>query len=255
MKSLLQWLNVPDDLIAKCAFESLRLKETGVIDTSNTSLKPVFFDRALPKGTKLLSEWVDYPPDEVVPVLEYLHTRGFYLDDYPWYWSPEKGMDNRLIIPFYYQGRIVGYTARLVRESKTVKYLSEQQPGYVFNLDAQVDRKFVCVCEGTLDALSIDGVAVLSAEISAQQRWLIQQLGMLPVVVPDRDRAGEKLVEQVLEWTDWAVSFPDWEPGIKDANDAVQKYGKLYTLYSIASAIQETKLKIELGRKRWFKRK
>jgi hypothetical protein len=252
LKKLLQWFNVPDEEITKCAFESLRLKDETPLHT-HTALKPVFFDRALPRGSQLISEWVKDPPEELIPVLEYLQSRGFYIDDYPWYWSDEEGMNNRLIIPFYYESRIVGYTARLIRESKQVKYLSEQQPGYVFNLDRQQNRKFVAVCEGPIDAISIDGIAVMSNEISPQQRYLISQLGILPVIVPDRDRAGEKLVEQILEWEGWAVSYPNWDPDIKDVNDAVKKYGKLYTLYTIAQNIQETKLKIELGKKKWFK--
>ena len=46
------------------------------------------------------------------------------------------GYRDRLIVPFYSKKQIVGYTCRKVKEGKP-KYVSEQQPGYVFNLDAQ----------------------------------------------------------------------------------------------------------------------
>jgi hypothetical protein len=62
---------------------------------------------------------------------------------------------------------------------------------------------------------------------------------------------GKKLVDQALE-LGWSVSFPDWDPGIKDANDALCKYGRLYTLYSIIKNKESNKLKIQLKARTWF---
>lgn len=251
-KKLLQWLNVPDDVITKCSFDALRLKDE-VAPEHKLDLVPKFFDKALPLGAKPILEWCKDPPDELVPVVEYLVGRGYSLDDYDWYWTDEKGFNDRLIVPFYYQGRTVGYTARLCRERKTVKYISEQQPGYVFNLDHQTwDRKFVLVTEGPLDAVCVDGVAVVSNEISPQQRHLISKLQREIIVVPDRDQAGLKMIEQAIEWG-WSVSLPDWDPSIKDVNDAVRHYGKLYALWSIIQAKESNSLKIQLKLKSWLK--
>lgn len=250
-KKLLQWMSVPDDVITKCTFEALRLKDE-VAPEHKLDLVPKFFDKALPLGAKPILEWCKDAPDELVPVIEYLVSRGYSLDDYDWYWTDEKGFDDRLIIPFYYQNRVVGYTARLCRERKTVKYISEQQPGYVFNLDHQdYERKFVIVTEGPLDAICVDGVAVMSNEIGPQQRHLISKLQREIIVVPDRDQAGLKMVEQAVEWG-WSVSLPDWEPGIKDVNDAVRHYGKLCTLWSIIQAKESNALKIQLRTKKWL---
>jgi len=249
-KKLLQWLNVPDDLISKCTFEALRLKEDGPAEQYK-SLTPVFFDKALPMGAKPIKEWLQDPLEELIPVIEYLLDRGLTLDDYNWCWTDELGFNDRLIIPFYYQNRLVGYTARLIKTRKTAKYISEQQPGYVFNLDRQTyDRKFVLVLEGPVDAISTDGVAVMSNEIGPQQRHLISRLQKEIIVVPDRGPAGKKLIEQALEWG-WSVSMPDWDDDIKDANDAVKRYGKLYTLWSIVSAKESMPLKIQLRMKAW----
>jgi DNA primase len=71
------------------------------------------------------------------------------------------------------------------------------------------------------------------------------------IILPDRDRAGSKLVEQAID-RGWQVSMPDWEPGIKDVNDCVNKHGKLYTLYSIVNAAESSPLKIRLRAKKWF---
>jgi hypothetical protein len=251
-KKLLQWFAVPDDVIAKCAFESLRLKDE-IAPDHQLNLNPTFFDKAMPLGTRPIKQWLEDPPAALIPVLEYLINRGYTVDDYDWHWTDESGFDDRLIVPFYYQNRLVGYTARLIRERKTVKYISEQQPGYVFNLDRQhYDRKFVIVTEGPLDAICVDGVAVMSNEIGPQQRHLISRLQKEIVVVPDKDTAGVKMIEQAIEWG-WSVSMPDWDDDVKDVNDAVKRYGKLYTLWSIVNAKETMSLKIQLKMKAWLK--
>lgn len=247
-RKLLQWLNVTDELITKCSFEALRLKDE-IAPEHKLDLIPTFFDKALPRGSKSILDWINEPPLEALgPVVQYLYDRGYTVDDYNWYWTDEQGFNDRLIIPFYYQNRLVGYTARLIRDGK-IKYISEQQPGYVFNLDHQTyDRKFVIVCEGPLDAICVDGVAVMSNEISPQQHNLISKLQREVIVIPDQDQAGQKIIEQAIEWG-WSVSFPNWEQDVKDVNDAVRKYGKIYTLWSILKNRESNALKIKLRTK------
>ena len=252
LKKLMQWLGVADDTITKCSLEAMRIEEDSSYK-GEQSLIPIFIDKALPIGTKPLTEWLNHPSDELVPVLEYLASRNLYVDDYPWHWTDEDGFSNRLIIPFYHEHRLVGYTARKITAGKP-KYISEQQPGYVFNLDKQhYERKYVIVTEGPIDAICIDGVAVMSAEIGASQHALISQLQREVIVLADRDESGYKMVEQALEYG-WSVSFPDWADGIKDANDAIRRYGKLYTLYSILSTKESNNLKIQLRARNWFKK-
>jgi hypothetical protein len=249
-KKLLQWINVPDDIIAKCSLEALRLKEdTGY--KGEVNVIPTFIDKALPLGAKPLTAWLNDPPDEIMPVLEYMSSRSLFIDDYKFYWTDEDGFQNRLIIPFYHQGKVVGYTARLIRDGK-VKYISEQQPGYVFNLDNQhYSQKFVLVTEGPIDAICVNGCAVMSNEVGPQQVALLKQLQKEVVVVPDRDNAGLKFVEQAIE-LGWSVSMPEWPEEVKDINDAVRKFGKLYTMWAVASAIESNPLKIQLRMKKWI---
>jgi hypothetical protein len=252
LKRLMQWLGVTDDAITKCSLEAMRIEEDSSYK-GEQGLIPTFIDKSMPIGAKPLTEWIKHPSDELVPVLEYLASRNLYIDDYPWHWTDKDGFDNRLIIPFYYQNQLVGYTARKITAGKP-KYISEQQPGYVFNLDRQhYERKYVLVTEGPIDAICVDGVAVMSAEISASQHALISQLQREVVVVADRDEAGNRMVEQALEYG-WSVAFPEWADGVKDVNDAVIKYGKLYTLYSILSTKESNNLKIQLRARKWFKK-
>jgi len=252
LKRLMQWLGVADDTITKCSLEAMRIEEDSSYQ-GERSLIPTFIDKAMPIGTKSLSEWIRHPSDELVPVLEYLASRNLYVDDYPWHWTDEDGFNNRLIIPFYHEHRLVGYTARKITAGKP-KYISEQQPGYVFNLDRQhYERKYVIVTEGPIDAICVDGVAVMSAEIGASQHALISQLQREVIVLADRDDSAYKMVEQALAYG-WSVAFPEWGEGIKDANDAVKNYGRLYTLYSIISTRESNNLKIQLRARNWFKK-
>lgn len=257
MRKLMRLLHITDDAISKLSLEALRLH--GESNAQVTSIIPKFDSRALPMDAKGFAEWDtwlkvggnEHAPPGLVNVLVYLRDRGLGPFDYPFYYSNKVGFNNRIIIPFYFENQIVGWTARAINDAKP-KYLSEQQPGYVFNLDRQRDdRAFTIVCEGPMDALSIDGCAILGAEIKDSQNYLLKQLGKELVFVPDRDHEGPKTVEQAIE-NGWSVSMPDWPEGVKDVNDAVVKLGKLTTLWLITQAKESYSLKIQLRAKKWF---
>jgi DNA primase len=103
------------------------------------------------------------------------------------------------------------------------------------------------------DALSINGLAVLHAEINDAQVRLIRSLGREVVVVPDQDEAGMKLVDRAVE-LGWAVSMPEWPADVKDVNDAVIRWGRLAALITIMQAKETSKIKIELRKKQLVKR-
>jgi len=247
MRNLLSWMGVPDDTISKLSLEAMKI-ESDQQQLEAISL-PTLPDKPLPDDCQLILDAASQQA-QALAAAEYILDRNFKLDDYPWMWSPT--MPDRFVMPFIYQGRIVGWTGRKITEGKP-KYLSDQTPGYVFNLDAQINqRPYVLVVEGPLDAISVGGVAILSADIMDKQAMLINQLGKRPVLIPDRDKDGARTVEQAIE-LGWAVSMPQWDPGVKDVNDAVRHYGRLATLYKIIQAKEETSLKIQLAAKQWFK--
>ncbi len=260
MNKLMRLLNVPDDVINQLRLEALRLNESS--DVQLRSIIPTFDVRALPMDAKSLEEWSTWielqgwenADQSLIDVFCYLRNiRNLDPYSYPYYWTNKIGFKNRVIIPFYKDGEIVGWTARATNPDATPRYLSEQQPGYVFNLDRQTqDRQFVIVCEGPFDALSIDACALLGAEIKDSQNYLLKQLGREIILVPDRDHEGPKTIEQAIEFG-WSVSMPDWPEGVKDVNDAVGKLGQLATLYLIRQAAESNGLKIQLRAKQWFK--
>ena len=250
MRKLLQWLNAPDDVINKLALTIMQENE-GVQVTQQLVEVPQFNTVPLPNDAIKVSDITNFDKHSLA-ILEYMASRKLQVEDTDYYWSPSLGYRDRLIIPFYYENRIVGWTARTVTSNKKPKYLSEQQPGYVFNLDEQRPQKvFAIVCEGPIDALYIDGVALLGSEVKDQQALLINRLNKDVIVVPDRDQAGSKLVEEAID-LGWGVSMPNWENGITDIGEAVQRYGRIFTLHSIASCAETSPLKIRLGAKKWF---
>ena len=252
MKNLMKWFNAPDDVITKLALDVMKLNE-GETDNFYTVQLPTFVDVELPQDAKPIKDIENDIPTHLIDVLKYMKERNLYLDDYNFYWSPNLGYRDRLIIPFYYNKKIVGFTARTFLPNKRPKYLSNQQPGYVFNFDEQRPEKiFVIVCEGPIDAIHVEGVAVLGSEIKDQQIAMINSLNKQVIVVPDKDKAGSKMIETALE-QGWSVSMPDWGKDINDIGDCVKQHGKLYTLYSIVNNSESSKLKIQLREKQWLK--
>ncbi len=258
MRAFMGYIGIPDDTIRKLAIEAMREEES---DARYEKKRFVTFNKKdLPKHTKLLGDWLeDYTvgtmpteqQNKIDNLLNYLAGRGIGADWYDFMYSSDKhwDVDKRLLIPFYWRGDVVGFTGRIFEESTKVKYYTDVQPGYVFNMDAQDwTRKFVIVTEGPFDAITISGVSILGSEINDIQRELIDGLGRQVIVVPDRDAPGEKLIAQAKEFG-WSVAFPEWGSDINDVADAVMKYGRLFTIQSILKTTESNKLKIDLKRK------
>jgi hypothetical protein len=243
-RKLLSWLNVPQEEIERINLESLRHKSiAGFLESRQqidraTDLR--FEERDLPTDTQELS----------IEATSYLTKRSIDLD-YPFLSKsrPRPG----IVIPFTYENQVVGNCTRFL-DDRTPKYLNDMQPGYVFGTDLQSDAwNYVLVMEGVFDALSINGLAVLHADVNDAQARLIRSLGKEVIVVPDQDAPGMKLVDRAVE-LGWSVSMPNWDDGVKDVNDAVIKYGRLGTLLTIMQAREHSKIKIELRKKQIVKR-
>lgn len=249
-RNLLKWMNAPDDIINKLALQVMQENEGVQVKKQLVDL-PEFATVPLPDNAIEVSSIVNFDKHST-SVLEYMASRNLNIYDTKYFWSSNLGYRDRLIIPFYYEKRIVGWTARTVLNNKMPKYLSEQQPGFVFNLDEQRPQKvFVIVCEGPIDAIHVDGVALLGSEVKDQQAMLINRLNKDVIVVPDRDEAGSKLVQEAIE-LGWGVSMPDWDDNINDIGEAVNKHGRLYALHKIVSSAETSPLKIRLKEKKWF---
>lgn len=274
IRKLLSWLGTDENSIKRLVIDAIRVKEiVGVPEIKEQENKPIEFkERSLPEGAMsfrelatwhALNDWQDIK--ELAKAVDYISNRRIHIDitnpdSYDFYItdSTENAMNRRVIIPFYWGEKIVGYTGRSLFEKITPKYWNQMDPGYVFNVNRQKkENKIVIVTEGPFDAMSIDGVAVLHEEITEQQADIIDSLGKEVIVVPDFDLkdykgrkiwTGSKLADAAIEYG-WSVSFPVWNETCKDVNDAVCKYGTLFTLKSIIDGTVSSRLKIELKKK------
>lgn len=252
MRNLLSWMGVPDSDINRLVLAVLKENEGSAAEEFFTEF-PEFSTTKLPDGARPIADYETHSA-QLARVIEYARSRKFTLEDYNFHWSPELQYRDRLIVPFYYERRLVGWTARSIKSNARPKYISSQQPGYVFNIDNQHYKKlFAIVVEGPLDAIHIDGVAVLKNEISEQQVMILNRLRKDIIVLPDRDLPGRSMMEQALE-LGYSVSMPEWDKDIKDVGDAVQRYGKIYTLYSIVSSAERSNLKNQVRARKWFKK-
>lgn len=257
-KKWMSWLGIDDNTIKKLVIEAMRLEESDNVIEKKKFVS--FIKKSLPKNAHKLDTWLekylrkdltDKQHNYIDSLLNYLRARGIGADWYDFMYSPDMSFDfnRRLIIPFYWKGDVVGYTGRIFDDSGKVKYYTEVQPGYVFNMDAQDwNRKFVLVTEGPFDAITTSGVSILGSEINDVQRELIEGLNRQIIVVPDRDKPGEKLINQAMEFG-WSVAFPEWAEDVDDVADAVLKYGRLFTIQSILKSTESNRLKIDLKRK------
>jgi hypothetical protein len=244
-RRLLEWMNVPQEEIERINLESLKHRSIeGLLGERQAMMQQLqsisFEDRDLPADTQPLNDAAQ----------EYLQNRRIP-SDYPFLYKtmPRPGV----VIPFTYDNQVVGHTTRFL-DNRTPRYIQDIQPGYVFGTDLLHDNwTCVIVLEGVFDALSINGLAVLHAEINDAQVRLIRSLGRDVVVVPDQDEAGMRLVDRAVE-LGWAVSIPDWPADVKDVNDAVIRWGRLATLITIMQARETSKIKIELRKKQLVKR-
>jgi DNA primase len=158
-----------------------------------------------------------------------------------------------IVIPFTHNNQVVGHTTRFL-DDRTPKYIQDIQHGYVFGTDLQREKwQWAIVVEGVFDALAINGLAVLHAEVNDAQVKLIRSLSKNIIVVPDQDEAGMKLIDRAVE-LGWAVSIPTWPEGVKDVNDAVIQLGQLGTLLTILDNKETSKIKIELRKKQLAQR-
>jgi len=259
MKNLLGWMGMSVDDIRKLNFKVWQIRETANADESpkherRWTLK--FGERSLPEGAQPFEHWLaqENPPQAFLDVVEYVADRGEdILMGCRYYWSPDPTVRNRVIIPFYWQDQLVGWTARAVKHHR-VRYMSEVQPNFIFNNRVMTlpDRKFITLVEGPFDAIAIDGIATLGGTVTPQQAEWINNCGKQVIVVPDREHTGHGLADAAIQYG-WHVSYSDWESDIKDVADAVKRYGRLYSLMSIMEARTSDRIRINMLKKRYSK--
>ena len=248
-RNLFQWVGMNELDIGKLNLAALKIKDDQPV--LKKALNLVLLERQLPDECRSVGEWIKtgcQDPD-LIAVINYLLDRGMNYEWYNWHWSAAPGFRDRVIIPFYQDGKVVGYTGRKIKPGKP-KYLTDSQSGYVFNMDPQnYSRQFIIVVEGQFDAIAIDGVAIMTNEPNDAQIARLQALGREIICVPDRDRPGAMMLKTAID-NGWSASLPPWGDDIKDVAEAVKKYGRLYVLTAILHYRVHGEIKINLLKKK-----
>ena len=244
--NLLIGINVEDSVVNKLKIESLKEKDQDIVAEPERKVNLDWESIALPNNSIPISDKVDKK------VLSYLQSRGKGIyENWDFYWSSDTYMDldKRIIIPCYFKNKTVGWVSRHIKPNKDTspKYYVKIQRDYLFNVDQLYtkDRKYVILVEGPFDAIGIDGVSLLGSEVTDTQAEFLNSFNKKIILVPDRDRAGKKLIPSAIKHG-WSVSFPDWDKNVKDVADAVKKYGRLFTLRSIIDTREDNSMKINV---------
>lgn len=249
--NLLEYLNVPDDVISKCRLYALGSNSYDKVE--HNIVKNIY---ALPDKSKKISELIaeNNTNKYFMKVLEYIANRNInLLDWYEFYWcdSDENDLKNRFIIPVYSNGNILGWSARSVLKNTSVKYIAQINKQFVFNSDLlyNKNRKYCVIVEGELDAISINATATMKNTITEGQLQTYNSSIQQKIVYPDKGRSGKELVDIAID-QGWWVSYPEWS--CKDAADAVTKYGRLVSVTHILDSVLTSPLKIQLKSKNYF---
>lgn len=248
MRQLLNWMGMDEDEIRRLSLFALSQIDYS-LELSSDEIKelPQYEERTPCPGLPIV-EW----QGQAAKAHDYLNERGFGNKLDRFYWDDSEELQNRVLIPFTFKNKPMGYTGRLMHEGRP-KYFSDIPTHFVYNMDRQLpNAKFCIVVEGIFDAIAIDAVGINSNECSTEQALMIDSLNRECIVVPDRDKPGKQMIKAALDYG-WNVAFPDWEDDVKDVADAFKKYGELYTMKSILSTVESSNLKIQLMSKKWIR--
>jgi len=196
------------------------------------------------------SDFVRYNPDYHYYFSDFLESRKAIFPN-ELFVGKEDPWNNKLIIPFYHQHKLIGWQGISVSSNgKTFYQTSSDNTDIMFinNKQGYINKSPVIV-EGIMDAVVIpDAIATLGNTVSRKQAYLLRDSD--PILLPDRK--GSNFIK-IAKRYGWRISIPDWK--VKDSNAAVQKYGKFVTMKMIHDGIQTNITKAEVRYNLWAKKK
>jgi hypothetical protein len=255
MQSFMEELGIASTEVSRLQYWAWQIYKQNIpsnIEFKPKFTKPIFKKSSLPENSMsiavLAQENFKYP--KFLQAANYVLERQHSANPNNLYWSPE--YEDYIIIPLLQNGNIVGYTARATIEN-IPKYNNISIPkDFLFNCDVieKTDRKYLIIVEGIFDALSIDAVSTMGARLNKFQIDWLNNSPLTKILVPDKDDTGKRQIDIAVE-NNWYVSLPSagvdrlWHRDIKDVDDAVKKYGKLWTVHSILKNRKNNKIDIE----------
>lgn len=168
------------------------------------------------------------------------------IDHYPFLAGLSGRWKNKLIIPFYLYGNLIGWQAL---DIFTGKYDTYAPSGHIlFFANGKIPANPVVV-EGAMDALSVpNGVATLSNNITKKQAFILRN--SKPILLPDKSGSN---YEPAMKTYGWRMIVPDYKQ--KDANDALCSIGSRMILSrQLSQRIYTNPTKASAAFKMWSKK-
>src|ERR1035437_8400800 len=242
-KEVLTSFGVPiDEAVRIISLNFFKDKTEVVKESKPTGLELPVKEILLPRGSMLVSSnnsvWC-----EVAEL--YLNARSMKSSDFAYFVTEETSYAVRLLIPYDFRNKIIYWQGRSMDDeaiSPRYKNPSVEKNNIFFNMDElyRYTNEPLFVTEGPIDALSIgrNAVALLGSTLSDFKRIELRKAAKnrRVIFVIDKNLNGKKLGMDILkdgEGQEWYVTiFPD---NIEDANDALQKLGRLWLASHLSS--------------------
>lgn len=221
-----------DDILAKKFFSPKSLVKASDKPKSTFTLPKAI---ELPKNSYPLSE----EKEEIWKIIakEYLNSRSLTTEDYTWYLCSDKKLRSFIIVPYTRQGQVIYWQARNMDVDAKNRYDNPalSRNNILFNFDElfRYTREPLFITEGVFDAISIgqNAIALAGSTLNPFKIEMLRRIKDREIIfVIDKDEPGKKLGQSVIK-NGWTITFLEGE--IADANEALQKMGKIWMLNNL----------------------
>lgn len=235
-----------DEIINVVFFKEKKVVDESALITLASLKKPVITEvdvKLPPKSTRLGStgEHTDYQ----AKLNKYLNDRCIDPSSYPFFFSIEPKLINRVIIPFYRSKKLIYWQARTIVDDRP-RYRNCEVPktSILFNVDQLTSWSDlpIFVTEGVFDALPLNGIATLGGALNDEKLELLSKTRRRLIFIIDRDVIGKKVGEIALA-KGWDITFA---PEGTDVNRSFQTYGKIWSVYELMKNIPKNKFEANL---------
>ena len=234
-KELMETIGVQIPLNAKFSNKKAKVQSLDLSKYEEHSYKTL----TLPEDT------VAYNPDKHWWFRELLEERCIEFDR-PLRVGTDGEWNHKLLVPCYYEGRLIGWQGVSHYKGKTFYLTSSGNSDimYINNRWGNIPESPIVV-EGLMDAGVLpDAVAIFGNRVSKKQAYMLRNSN--PILLPDRK--DSKFIEDAKRYG-WRIAIPEWK--MKDANAAIQVYGKFTVAKMIHDGIQDNHLKAEVRYNLW----